>query len=760
MDYAVGSVAALISGNVTPNRPRLIRRALTPTKHQSSPNVTPKSELCDDRSIFLSPSLQKKKAIVKKSPKRIFENPDLDMTNDGEGSALLSPKADKVKKHLKEELEADEKISPKSKSPKSPKKEKLNKSIESKSPKKKLSISENDDEKTTQAQNINESTPKKKKNKKSLVAMPVEDEKENLTEQTTTTKAEVSIESNKSPKKKRKSLNTQDNSTTDTNSSKQEHEDTPKKKKKKNSESQESESSSKEEIKPQSNNHNQQKSKKKKNKKRKNKNDSQNNEAAGTAENINQDTESTKSETEPKKKIKKPKGEVNPNAITNKDSDSEHESDDEIQSENEETNNEILNKEAQESSDDEEEKVEDKKQDKQDNEGTEKSSKEEIERTLFVGNVPFSKKVKKEIKKVFDKYGVIETVRIRNVPVKDARMTPKVAAIKNELHPERTTVNVYIRFDRASAVAAALAENNTVFNNYHLRVTRSDSAGKEHDPNKAVFVGNMPFNIEDETLRAKFESCGEIESVRIVRDNKTGAGKGFGYVNFVSKDGVELALALSEEDLTIKNRIMRVKRCTFASNRPKQAGRDPGPRGVGQKGQGRSQGMKRRMQDGGGNPGNFGRNQGNFNRNLSMDRTQGGFGRNQSNFGRPQGNFGKPQGNFGRSQGNFGKPQGNFGRQQANFGSNQGFGRPQANEDKSLGQDGAHRRILKKRHNEAPNGGPPNKRPNINQPAKDKKPRKEFVGMTAEKKKKQKFNKGDKKKRALSEILTKHNSDK
>ena len=34
-----------------------------------------------------------------------------------------------------------------------------------------------------------------------------------------------------------------------------------------------------------------------------------------------------------------------------------------------------------------------------------------------------------------------------------------------------------------------------------------------------MFVGNLPFNMEDEVLRAHFEEeCGPIVSVRIIRD--------------------------------------------------------------------------------------------------------------------------------------------------------------------------------------------------------------------------------------------------
>lgn len=37
---------------------------------------------------------------------------------------------------------------------------------------------------------------------------------------------------------------------------------------------------------------------------------------------------------------------------------------------------------------------------------------------------------------------------------------------------------------------------------------------------------------EEEPLRQVFNDCGEIDSVRIVRDSKTGLGKGFGFILF------------------------------------------------------------------------------------------------------------------------------------------------------------------------------------------------------------------------------------
>lgn len=38
--------------------------------------------------------------------------------------------------------------------------------------------------------------------------------------------------------------------------------------------------------------------------------------------------------------------------------------------------------------------------------------------------------------------------------------------------------------------------------------------------------------MQDDDLWEVFEDCGTIEHVRVVRDEQTGIGKGFGYINF------------------------------------------------------------------------------------------------------------------------------------------------------------------------------------------------------------------------------------
>lgn len=58
-------------------------------------------------------------------------------------------------------------------------------------------------------------------------------------------------------------------------------------------------------------------------------------------------------------------------------------------------------------------------------------------------------------------------------------------------------------------------------------------------------------------MREFFKDCGEIQSVRLIRDSKTGMGKGFGYVNFKAKDGVVLAIEKNGQQL--KGREVRIQ---------------------------------------------------------------------------------------------------------------------------------------------------------------------------------------------------------
>jgi RNA recognition motif-containing protein len=60
---------------------------------------------------------------------------------------------------------------------------------------------------------------------------------------------------------------------------------------------------------------------------------------------------------------------------------------------------------------------------------------------------------------------------------------------------------------------------------------------------KNIFVGNLPYATNEETLRALFESIGPVASARIILDRESHRPRGFGFVEMQNPDDVERAIA-------------------------------------------------------------------------------------------------------------------------------------------------------------------------------------------------------------------------
>jgi len=182
---------------------------------------------------------------------------------------------------------------------------------------------------------------------------------------------------------------------------------------------------------------------------------------------------------------------------------------------------------------------------------------EEEARTIFIGNIPSETK-KEELLKLFKSYGKVESIRFRNIVPEDITKTKKFAFITKQKHSLKKTINAFLRFKDIDAAKQSLEVNGSVFKEHHLRVDLS-LQGKAHDNKTSVFLGGLPFDTEEESVYKHFEDCGPIDNVRLIRDNKTGIGKGIGYVCFKSADAINLALKLN--GCEINGRRIRVARC-------------------------------------------------------------------------------------------------------------------------------------------------------------------------------------------------------
>lgn len=82
-----------------------------------------------------------------------------------------------------------------------------------------------------------------------------------------------------------------------------------------------------------------------------------------------------------------------------------------------------------------------------------------------------------------------------------------------------------------------------------------------------LYVGNLPFSMNEEDIQNICSTCGHVESVVLVRDRETGRSRGFSFVTFRSSEAVERALDTLDGHL-ISGRAMRI---SIAQDRKKPA---------------------------------------------------------------------------------------------------------------------------------------------------------------------------------------------
>lgn len=192
----------------------------------------------------------------------------------------------------------------------------------------------------------------------------------------------------------------------------------------------------------------------------------------------------------------------------------------------------------------------------------------------FIDSLPAPPKGKPEHK--------VESLRFRSTAYGAVKLPKKAAFAKKELMDATTkSTNAYAVYSTAFAAREAVKRlNGSIVLGRHLRVDGVAHPAKV-DHRRCVFVGNLGF-VDDESLldqvegqrkRSKvpsdieeglwcqFGKAGTVESVRVVRDEKTRVGKGFAYVQFQDANAVESALLFDGKKFPpMLPRVLRVVR--------------------------------------------------------------------------------------------------------------------------------------------------------------------------------------------------------
>lgn len=64
-----------------------------------------------------------------------------------------------------------------------------------------------------------------------------------------------------------------------------------------------------------------------------------------------------------------------------------------------------------------------------------------------------------------------------------------------------------------------------------------------------LYIGNLPYAVDEAKLRSVFAAYGEISDVAVIKDRDSGRPKGFAFITFASQQAAEKALEQNGRDL-------------------------------------------------------------------------------------------------------------------------------------------------------------------------------------------------------------------
>ena len=84
-----------------------------------------------------------------------------------------------------------------------------------------------------------------------------------------------------------------------------------------------------------------------------------------------------------------------------------------------------------------------------------------------------------------------------------------------------------------------------------------------------IYVGNLPYNVTEDEVRALFAEYGEVDRVTLITDRFSGQPKGFGFVEMPTQGAAENAIsALDGKD--VKGRNIKVNQARPRAERPQR----------------------------------------------------------------------------------------------------------------------------------------------------------------------------------------------
>ncbi|MDR1333881.1 MAG: RNA-binding protein [Holosporaceae bacterium] len=94
---------------------------------------------------------------------------------------------------------------------------------------------------------------------------------------------------------------------------------------------------------------------------------------------------------------------------------------------------------------------------------------------------------------------------------------------------------------------------------------------------KKLYIGNLAYSVNDDSLKDAFSQFGEVESAVIVKDKVSGRSKGFGFVEMSTDESAAAAIAKMNKT-EFAGRLMFVSE-SHSTDGPRRSSGGPGGNG-------------------------------------------------------------------------------------------------------------------------------------------------------------------------------------
>lgn len=92
-----------------------------------------------------------------------------------------------------------------------------------------------------------------------------------------------------------------------------------------------------------------------------------------------------------------------------------------------------------------------------------------------------------------------------------------------------------------------------------IRKRRSRSSSQENYPaGEQLYVGNLPYQINSHNLKEIFAQYGEVATVRVIKNTRTGRSKGFAFVTYADCKDAKKALSANGETIEGRSIVVRM----------------------------------------------------------------------------------------------------------------------------------------------------------------------------------------------------------